>query len=160
MEELLELLKPTYEAIASGNWALGASLGLIVAVTLVRKYGSRHFPKWASRPAGFVLNYLLALGGTLSTAYSAGAPVDAGSLWLAAKVAAGGSVIYEVMRELLLPLAEKFLPKKLQWLLKPLKAIFDNASIKERAKAAGDKAVAENPPGGLEAVTGEPKVIN
>ncbi len=166
---LLDLAKPVFDAVMSGQWALGAALALVMLVALARKYLA---PKWAflGTELGVALMVLVgSFGGALAMALMAGASVSGAVLWAAVGIAvsaAGGWKLAKialnqfepwVLRQIdRLPSAGQTIARAIWsmltwWLHKP-----GDAEI-AKAEAAGKIAVEESPSAGIAGVLGEPK---
>lgn len=155
-EPILDLAKPVLDAITGGQYWYAAALSVILGVALLSRYAPA---KWKlDTGLGKALMVLLGTYATalISAGLGGGTPM---SLALAkgalgtAVTAAGG---FTLARELVKYLAMKLpLPS---WIKKPLLWIFGKDVVAE-AEAAGDKAVAENPPKGIVGIVGSPKEI-
>lgn len=71
-DQLTELL---VGAITSGNWALVAVLGVVLAVWLVRKFGAPIVPWLGSRAAGVILPLVGGAGAFIAASLLAGTPL-------------------------------------------------------------------------------------
>lgn len=152
----LDLAKPVYDAVIHGQYWLGASLALILAVALAKKYLPGKAGAFVNGEYGAPLTVLLmSFGGAVATALGAGqAVMSAGLAWTAFKVAVGAAGGYSLLKKLLAPLLRKLAAKAPSW-MQPIFAmilfVFDKPTAVETAEKAGDDAVAAKPP------TGAPK---
>lgn len=164
---LLDLAKPVFEAVMSGQGWLAAALALVFAVTAARRYGAGRVPFLGSKLGGAMLNLLLSFGGAAATALMAGAAASFALAFTALKVSVAAAMSYELIKELVAPMLRSLVDKipsaKLRSLLHAGLGLilwaFENrgkASI-AKAEAAGDAAVAAKPPGGVAGVLGEPE---
>ncbi len=165
---LLDLAKPIFEAVMSGQWALGAALALVLLVAVARRYLA---PKWSflGTELGVALMVVVgSFGGALATAFAAGAGASGGVLWAALGIAvsaAGGWKLAKialnqfepwVLRQIeKLPAAGQTIARAIWsmltwWLHKP-----GDAEI-AKAEAAGAAAVTAQPSNGISGVLGEP----
>lgn len=161
-EVLFDLAKPVYEAALGGQWALAAASALILGVAVVRKFGDEW--SWVNKDWGASLLVLLgSFGGAAATALAGGATISFALVWEALQVAVAASGGYSLIKKLLVePLLRPWANKAPKWLkpfLNMILWLFDGSSeaAKARAKAAGDKAVAEKPSSGISGVIGTPK---
>lgn len=160
-ESIVDIAKPVFDAVRDGNYPAAAALALVLLVAIVSRYAPWAFFKSGHGKALLVL--VGAFGGALGTGWLAGAPVAAATFWAALKVAVSAAGGYSLFKSLLVPLLARFnskLPVWLQPILALILAIFAKADPEEKAKAAGDKAVAANPPSGVTGVIGEPKDVD
>lgn len=157
----VETAKAVFEAFKNGNATLGVLLTLIVAVTLLRKYGVKKWPALGSDFGGSMMLSGLTLLGTLAA--SAGSSgwsgvADPSVLWRAFKLAAFAGGGYTLVKRALKWALAKWGEKLPGWMRSVLEAgmwIFDSAPgagvavAVEKAEAAGDAAVKANPPKGV-----------
>jgi hypothetical protein len=155
---LLDLARPVYDAVVHGQYWLGASLALVLAVAAFRKYAPGKAGAWARTDVGGSLLVLAAsFGGAAATGLlAAGTNAMTGELaWTALKVALAAAGGYSLAKKLLAPVLRKIADKAPPW-MKPLFAMllwsFETPIAK--AETAGDVAVAENPPTGTDGATG------
>jgi hypothetical protein len=158
---LLELAKPVFAAVMSGQYILGAALALVLCVALVRKY-ARHIPRvakcLATDAGGALLTLVGSFGGALGTAILAGAAPSLAMAWVALGVAVSAAGGYSLIKKLGAPLVDKA-PAWLRPFLNLVLWFFDHKTdrVEAEAKAAGDAAVAENPPKGAAGIVGDPR---
>lgn len=164
---LLDLARPVWDAIMHGQYWLAASLALVVAVTLFKRYGHLLSPKLAafshSDAGGALMTLLMAFGGALATGLAAvgvSATLSMAMAWTALKIALTAAGGYTLIRKLIVepvlkPLAAKA-PPWLQRILELVFFLFDKPQPIKDAEAAGDAAVAANPAGGLTGTIGKP----
>lgn len=160
-ESITELAKPVLDAVLAGDWFIAAALALVLFVGLFTRYAPDRWTRHSAVKAGAVL--VGAFGGALATTVAAGAPFAASTFWVAFKIAISAAGGYSMFKALVVPLLKKAndkMPKWLQPVLGLLLKIFESQDPEERAQAAGDKAVADNPSTGAAGVTGEPKDIS
>ena len=152
---LLELAKPVFQAVMSGQYVLGAALALVLVVALVRKYASGRFPFLATDAGGALLTLVGSFGGAVATALAAGATPSLAVAWVALGVAASAAGGYALIKKLVGPLVTKA-PGWLQPILRLVVWFFDRpSSVVKEVEAAGDAAVAANPPSGAAGIIGE-----
>lgn len=147
--ELIELAKPVLEAIMGGSYMYAAALGLVLFVALVRRFGGSRFPWLASKSAAPFIVLAGSFAAAMATSLSAGAAISGAMAWMAVKVAVAAAGGYSLFK----PLLSKLQGMAPGW-MSPLFAlsdwVFRSRSNAERARAAGDAAVAENPGKGSE----------
>jgi hypothetical protein len=161
---ILDLAKPVFEAVMSGQYWYAAAGALVLLVTAVRRYGAKWFPRalgWTNSSWGTPALVLLAsFGGALATAAAAGAGPSLEVLKVALGVAVAAAGGWKLAKELAVPLLTALRDKLPAW-ARPLIDValwaFQRPSRDADAAAAGDAAVAANPPTGIAGVTGEPK---
>jgi hypothetical protein len=161
---LLDLAKPVLDAVMGGHWLAGAALALVLAVSLIRRYGAKRFPVLTTDAGGTALTFLTSLGGAVGTAALAGSAPSLALLWTALGVAAVASGGYTALKRLAAPALRWLEAKAPAWarpFVGPVIAVLlwfvDRPSAIAKAKAAGDAAVEANPPTGAAGVVGEPK---
>lgn len=152
-----ELLNAVLAAVTGGHYLLAASLGVIMLVGLLRKYGGSRFPFLMTDHGGAILVLVTSFFGAISTALMAGAMPTLALAWTALGVAVTAAGGYSLVKKLLAPLV----PKAPAWLRPVLNVVlwfFDRRSDQtlKAAKKAGDAAVAANPPTGVDGVVGKP----
>lgn len=142
-----DLVKPVFDAVMQGHFALAGALLLILTVAVLRKYGIKKWPFFATDTGGTLLALVASFGGALATTLGAGVSLSWGVLASALGVAATASGGYTLIKRLAIPML-KMLPKSLQKPLSLIYWIFESPKIAE-AEEAGKKAVAEKPSNGL-----------
>ncbi len=160
-ESILDMIKPVFDAVVHGQWWLGASLALILAVTALKRYAHK-IPKFGPKLSAAINGDIgqpitvlaLSFGGAIATAAAAQGTVfvmSAALAWTALKVAVGAAGGYSLLKSLLAPLIVKLGAKAPAW-MKPLFDMvlwaFSKPTAVEKAEKAGDDAVAANPPTG------------
>lgn len=163
---LLDLAKPVFEAVMSGQGWLAAALALVLLVTAARRYGAVRFPFLGSKLGGVALNLLLSFGGAAATAIMAGASASFGLAFTALKVAVAAASGFELVKELIAPmlrgLVDRLHSAKLRAMLHAglnfALWAFENRGKAAVAKAekAGDAAVEAKPAAGAAGVVGTP----
>lgn len=148
---LIDLARPVFDAVMSGEYVYAAALALVLLVAIASRYGSRWMPFLGTGPGKVLLVVLGSFAASVSTALAAGVALSAAMFWTATKVAVTAAGGFSILKAMLKPL----LPKLPSWARKPLSWVFASRSI-EDAEKAGDKAVGENPGGGVPSVTGDP----
>lgn len=157
---LLDLARPVYEAVMSGQWYLAAALALVLAVALVRRYAGPKVPFLHSDAGGALLALVGSYGGAVATALAAGGAVMSPHLaWVALTVAIAAAGGYSLIKKLLVaPFLVPWAAKAPAW-LKPLLAvvlwIFDRPDPAAQATAAGNAAVAAHPSAGVGGIVGK-----
>ena len=142
--ELSELAKPLLDAVMSGQYALAAALALVLAVALLRRYGSGRWPSLGSAAAGSLLVLLGGFGAALATSLSAGGALSFALAYSALKVslyAAGG---YSILKPLLSAVRGKS-PPWLSRILGMFTWVFDKPNKLVDAHIAGAEAVEADP---------------
>lgn len=158
-DALLDLAKPVFDAVVSGQWVYAAALSLVLAVAVARKYGGKIHPFLDTGTGAMLLAVLGSFGASLAAGLAGGVAVTWSILWGSLKVAAIASGGYGMFQRLIMPLVNRISKRypKIGWFLKPLSWVFrDRAS---EANVAGDAALAANPSKGLSGVVGEVKEI-
>jgi len=146
--ELIDLAKPVLDAAMSGNYMYAVALMLVLSVALVRRFGGARWPILASKKVAPFLVMVGSFGAALATSLGAGASISGAMLWGAVKIATVAAGGYSLLKPLLDAL-QKRAPKWAQPLFGMVGWIFSSRDRAERAKAAGQKAVKENPAQGL-----------
>lgn len=147
---LLDLARPVLDAVIHGQYWLGGSLALVLAVAVLRQYGGAYLP-WLKTGQGAALMALLAtFGATLAAAFAGGAMPSGHLVWTAAKIAVASAGIYSLLKALVVdpyvvPLAAKY-PKyrlifvAILWLFDRLKEAPAPARETVQDKRTGDAA--------------------
>ncbi len=151
---LLDLAKPIFDSVMAGHWLLGAALGLVLLVAVIRRYAAPHVPFLATDVGGALLTLFAGFGAAGATALTAGATVTWGLAWTALGVAVSAAGGYTLLNKLLVPLEAKA-PAWMQPLFALVTWIFDHPDPVATATAAGDAAVVAKPTEGAKSVTGE-----
>lgn len=162
---MLDLLRPVYEALTSGQYALTTALGLIAAVALAKRYLGTTVP-WLHSDAG---GSLLVLVGSGAAAAATGlvAPGTHVTLALiknalmAGVLAAGG---YAMIKNLIVLPLLPYLPAWLRTALTPLLWVFDGSSkpaqvVLAQSITAGVEAVAAKPAQGVIGIVSDVREI-
>lgn len=163
---LPDLLRPIWDAATGGHWWLSASLALVAAVTLFKKYAPGKLGAWAHTNAGAsVLVLVGSFGGALATGLLTSG-TDAISMALvmpALKVAFGAAGGYALVKNLVVdPLvkSEWYQNKAPTWLKGAMGIVtwmFSKSSVAKDAVKAGDAAVLDKPAAGADGVVDQPK---
>ncbi len=163
---LLDMAKPIFDAVTHGQYWLGASLALVLAVALFKRYApAGKLQDFAHSDAGGSLLVLLgSFGGALGTALLAGGTgmISMALVWTALKVALGAAGGYSLLKKLIIdPLMAStwYQEKAPSWLKSVMMLVlwaFIKPSPTEAATLAGNEAASENPPTGADGVAGTP----
>jgi hypothetical protein len=157
---LLELAKPIFDEVMKGHYVAAAAAALILSMALIRRYAPGKAGEFVHSDLGGSLSTLLmSMFGAIFTATVGGAAWHWNMLWMAFIVgitAMGGYTAIKrlIVVPLLLPLQSK-LPVWAQPALNLVLWIFDRkfgADPVKDAEAAGNAAVAKNPPTGADGV--------
>lgn len=160
---ILDLLKPVYEAFATGDYLYAGAVTVVVAVALAKRYAAPHVSFLQSKPG----QALMVLIGSFAGAVAAAVAGPAGFSWAIAKtasmIAIGAAGGYTLVKELVIdPLLRPLAAKAPAW-MQPLFAlvfwIFDRPSPVAKAEAAGQAAVVAKPAEGVEGVLGKPRDV-
>lgn len=156
----LDIAKAIYDAFTGHHYAYAGALGLILGIALVKRYLGPKVPALHSDAGGTAM----ALGGAFATALAAGlaggGPITLDLLKSSLLVGVGAAGGYAVLKKLVVePLLKPLAAKAPAW-MQPVFSlvfwIFDKPDPTETATAAGNAAVAANPPAGAESVVGKP----
>lgn len=153
-----ELLKPIFEAVAKGEFALSAALGVIAAMALTKRYLPDQFGgKFVRSDLGGMLStFIYASAGSVATALGTGDDVTSSTMRAALYIglgAIGGFVAAHKLATALV--ATKWwnekAPAPLKLVMSFVLALIGSRAAKkqqadEKAKTEGDKAVKANPP--------------
>jgi hypothetical protein len=164
----LDLLKPVYDAVTGGRYALAGALGIIALVALGKRYLGDSWKNSAGvgflhTDLGGTLSALVAAVGTaLAAALGApGAHISFGMVESALLVGVGAAGGFAVLKNLLFePLIaplEKWATAKWAWtapIFRVITWIFDKPDPVAQAETAGNAAVAANPAPGVGASAG------
>lgn len=164
---LLDLAKPVYEAIAGGQYWLGAMLGLILATTAAKRYLPGRAGTFVNGEYGQPLTVLLlGFAGAAAAALLAvgpGAVLTASLAYSALKIAIGAAGGYTLLKQLLAPVLVKLQAKAPAW-AQPIFAVllwaFSKPSAVAVAEKAGEAAVVAKPGDGAASVIGAPIGFN
>lgn len=164
---LLDLAKPVLEAVKGGQYWLAASLTLVFACAVARRYGMKRFPFLGSDAGGAALVLLGSFGGATATSLAAGALPSLAMAWTALQIgimAAGGfSLVKKLIADPIM--GSKWYADKCPAWLKPLISIAmwaftkPAADVAKKAEAAGDAAVKANPAPGTKSTLGDPSDV-
>lgn len=146
-DQLSELAKPVLEAVLAGDYALATALGVVLVVSLLRRYGGQYVPVLAHPLVAPILVLLASVGGSIATSAAAGAAVGMVTVWMALKTSLFSAAGYALTKPYFEFLEGKA-PAWLKPLIAPLAAILRlvfKARREAAAKRAGDAAVAANP---------------
>jgi len=153
-DELAELAKPLYQAIAEGQYAAAAALGLVLLVALVRRYGGARYPILSHKLVAPLLVLLASFGAAVASATLAGASLSVGMAYAALKVAVLASGGYALTKPYLAKLGE-WVPSWAKPFVAILSAIVSaksgaKAAAIKKAEKAGDKAIEDSPAKGID----------
>lgn len=167
-ESLFDLAKPVLDAVMNGNGWLAAAGALVLLVAATMKYGAPRWPWLNSDFARSALVFVGAFGGAVSTALLAlgGSGMSGALAFTALKIAITASGGYQGLKKLIVPALEWLKSKLPSWAAFPLSLLLaalnwalGSSSREAAAKKAGDDALKANPPGGIEAITGQPREV-
>ena len=152
--------KAIFDAVMHGQWWAAAALGVVLACAAARKYMPA---AWKEGTKGDIIGtataFLIAFAGAISTwalAQPAGAAMSVGVMLTALKIGAAAIGGYTAIHKVVTWLAAwDALPPWAMPLLKMLAMLVGSNAI-AKAEAAGQKAVAENPPSGM---AGSDKIV-
>lgn len=165
---ILDLAKPVYEAVMSGDWWIATSFGLVLMVAAFKRYAPGKAGELANTDLGGALLVLVgAFGGALGTGLLAsGTDVLTLALVTASfKIAFSAAGGYALVKKLLVPVVEKIALKAPAW-AQPLFAMLLWAFAKPEpvaivdAEKAGQAAVDAAPAPGIDSVVGPPTEID
>lgn len=152
----LDLARPVFDAVMSGNYLAASALALVLLVAVARRYGSDRVLFLGTDAGGALLVLVGAFGGAVASASLGGAPWSVDLMWTAAKVAAGAAGGYSLIKRLVMPLVNK----APAWLRAPLQLILWIFEARQtKSTAAGAAAVAAKPGAGVKSVTGAPRKV-
>lgn len=163
------LVRMLWTALTGKQWWLGGALSVVLGVAMFKKYAPAGRARdFANSNAGAALLVLLgSFGGALVASLSGASavPMSAGLAWQALQVAVGAAGGYSILK----PFADMLLNSKwyadkapawLKAVVGMVSWIFTKTSSPgvaiTRAEAAGDAAVAKNPPAGADGAAGKP----
>lgn len=163
---LLDLARPILAAVMSGQGFYAAALALVLCVAAARRY----LPKWAPAKFGWLLSdagttaatFLMALGGAMATALSAGAVPTIAMAQIALGVAVAAAGGYQALKHLLAPLLRSLRDRAPAWSHPAFDLVlwvFAKPDPIATAETAGDAAVAAKPAAGAVAIVGKPREI-
>ena len=165
-ESLFDMARPLLDAVMHGQYWLGASLALVLAVTAFKQLApAGKLQDFAHSDAGGAILVLLgSLGGALATALIASGTnaVSMALLWAALKVALGAAGGYSLIKKLVVePLMASswYLNSAPAWLKSVMGLLlwaFTKPSATDAATQAGNDAVVANPPTGADGSAGTP----
>lgn len=165
---LPDLLKPIWEAATGHHWWLAASLALVAAVALFKRYAPGKAQAWSHTDVGAsVLVLAGSFGGALATGLAM-AGTDSLSLGMvegALKVAFGAAGGYALLKTLIVgPLLGSALWQKVPSMLRSpielvLRFVFEKPQVAKEAEAAGEAAVVAKPAEGADGVVGKPEEL-
>jgi hypothetical protein len=163
---LLDLARPVFDAVMHGQYWLGASLALVLAVAAFKRYApAGALQDFAHSNAGASLLVLLgSFGGALATALLAVGSngITLALAWTALKVALVAAGGYTLLKNVIVdPLMasswyQTSAPEWLKSIMMLLLWVFLKPSPVVAAADAGNTAVNENPPTGADGSTGTP----
>lgn len=154
-QSILDLVKPVWDAVVHGQWWLAAAGGVVMLCALARKYMPASWKEGTKGDIiGTVMAFVMAAAAMIATwAATPGAVMTTGVMITALKVgmlAVGG---YNIIHKLAGWIGEsvwfqQHAPAWLQGVLKMAAAMFGSDAL-AKATAAGDAAVAAQPPTGM-----------
>jgi hypothetical protein len=155
-EPIIDLVRPVLEAVMAGNWWVAVAGALVLGTAATVRYAP-----WAWVRTGLgklALLFGFTYGGAL-LAGLAGTPMSVDLAWSAFKLAAGAGFGYSAVTTLLKAVAGWGVAP--HWVVRIALFLYDALTSKDikAAEAAGDAAVAANPPAGATGVVGEPKDV-
>ncbi len=156
-ESLLDLAKPIYEAVMSGQWWLAAAAALILSVALLRRWAP--WPWLKDGPGVALLTVGASFAGALATALAAGQAMTGGLAWMAAGVAFAAIGGYSALKVALLPALEWLSGKLPAWarpVVDLLRWILSRPTAIAKAEKKGADAVKASPGPGADSITGAP----
>lgn len=163
----LDSVRPVLDAVRGGNGWLAAALAIVLVVGLAKKFLAPRGGKWEwlnGKAGGAIANGLLAFGGMLATAITAGTAPSWALALVALKVAIGAAGGFTLIKELAVPVL-RWIESKVPAFAKPwVKPLFDllcslfekpGAAAIAKAEAAGKAAVEAKPARGIKGVAGK-----
>lgn len=157
-----EMLRPVYDAFASGHRLYAGMLALVLVVALLKRYAPE---AWGVRKfvysdiGGALLTLFGAFGGAMAASLAGGAGVSWDMVKTALYIAFGAAGGYSLIKRLIVdPILRPLSLKAPSWMLPAFMIIFwifDRPTAIQSAESAGDAAVAASPPTGIEGVTGK-----
>lgn len=157
-QSLLDLARPIFDAVVHGQWWVAASAAVILLCALARK----HMPaRWTSGVKGDIIGtgmaFLVAFAGAIGTwGVAPGAVMSMAVILTALKVGVAAIGGYNIIHKLASwAVASGKLPAWALPIVKLLTTLIGSDAVK-KAEAAGEKAVAADPPKGM---AGDQKVI-
>jgi len=160
---LLDAARPVFDAIMAGHFLAAAAFGLVLAVAAFKRYAPGKAGEFARTDVGGVLTtFGMSFFGACANAllaFKGWAGISFGMMKMAGGIgflAIGG---YVGVKKLIIPVLRKYQSKFPSWMGPAFTLIyflFDKPDAIKEAEAAGDKAVADKPAQGAEAITGKP----
>jgi hypothetical protein len=163
----LDLAKAIHDAFAGGHYAYCASLGVILAVALTKRYLGPKIPWLHTDVGGTTLTLVGSAATALASSLAGGGPMTTDLLESSILVGVGAAGGYATIKKLIIEPLAKPLQSKLPLWAQPIFStvlwIFDRPPTGKQDEAAaqvqGMSAVANDPPKGAEGVTGKPTEI-
>lgn len=167
-ESLLELLRPVYEAFASGHYVAAGALAVVLAVAALKRYAPGRAGAFLhSDVGGVTATLVVSFAGAIAAATGGGQAWTWSIAWNAGGIAFAAAGGYAMIKKLIVEplLASSWYqtraPAWVKAIAKAVLWIFDKpaagAEVIREAEAAGADAVKANPSGGANAIAGEPE---
>lgn len=155
---LLELARPVWDALRSGQWWLGGALALVLAVAAARQYGGAYVPWFKTGAGAAVLTLLGSFGMALAVGLGQ-ASMSWHLAWVALTFAVSAAGAYSLLKYtlvdmVLVPLAEKY--PKFRPILAVILWVFDRVVPKDPPAPAAREKVQDHRPGEHPAYTSAP----
>lgn len=159
--DLIEMARPVFNAIMSGQYWLATAGALVLAVALLRRYGVKRWAWLGSSAGAAVLVIVGAFGAALGSTLAAGAAMSGSVAWVALKVALAAAGGFSLLKALLVPVLERAAAKwpKVAPIVAVVLWVFRSPSALAKADASGAAAVKAKPAGGADGVTGAPEEL-
>lgn len=157
-----EMLKAVLDALRGHQYPFAASLALVFAVALTRRYGAKKWPALAGDMGGAVLTLLGAFGGAMAAALGSGSALSGSLAWTATGIAVSAAGGYTLIKKLIVdPMLASawYRTKAPEWLKAVLGValwVFTKPDVGAQATAAGDAAVKAKPSTGADGTVGKP----
>ncbi len=172
-QSLSEMMKVAYDAIVGGHYVAGVAFTLIVCVALLKRYSPGRLGRFVNGDAGGVLAaFVVSCAGAVATAtiaFKGWEGLTLALLYGSAKVAvfaAGGFVMFKRLIVEPLLASDWYNERAPAWLKMALRGLLwiftkrnDGDAVVKDAEAAGARAVADNPSGGVARVLGHPSEV-
>lgn len=153
---LWDMLRPVIDAFMGREYWQGAAAAVILIAAAGRKYGSKLHPKLGGGAAGALYAFLAAFGAALLATLIDGAEMGWATVMTAGKLAGGAAAMYSVARAWLVPPLRRLADGMGGWRGSALSMLLWAFERPDKARDAGDKAVADNPGGGVTDISGDP----
>lgn len=158
---VFDLVRPVIDAFKGGDYPFAASLSIVLAVALVRRYGTGKIPFLGTERGAALLAFIGSFAGAMAAGLSGDGTFSQHLLLTAINVALAATGGYMAVKAFVItPILESkwYQDKAPGWLKSVLSVvlwIFENRgkTATEKAEAAGDEAVKKDPPKGMGEVT-------